>query len=98
MGAGMPRFGAEPLIVIFNRNADSGKTPIVRTGREFVYCVEGKVAYTVDTETYVLNRATACYLRPICRITGKTWLQYLPACFWFSAQWMDVIVRRSAIL
>lgn len=55
MGAGMPRFGAEPLIVTLNRNADSGKTPIVHTGREFVYCVEGKVAYTVDTETYVLE-------------------------------------------
>ena len=55
MGAGMPRFGAEPLIVTLNSNADSGKTPIVHTGREFVYCVEGKVAYTVDTETYVLE-------------------------------------------
>jgi transcriptional regulator with XRE-family HTH domain len=55
MGAGMPRFGAEPLIVTLNPSADSGKTPIVHTGREFVYCVEGKVAYTVDTETYVLE-------------------------------------------
>ena len=51
----MPRFGAEPLIVTLNHNADSGKTPIVHTGREFVYCVEGKIAYTVDTETYVLE-------------------------------------------
>ena len=55
MGAGMPRFGAEPLIVTLNPNADSGKTPIVHTGREFVYCVEGKIAYSVDTETYVLE-------------------------------------------
>ena len=55
MGAGMPRFGAEPMIVTLDPNADSGKTPIVHTGREFVYCVEGKVAYTVDTETYVLE-------------------------------------------
>lgn len=55
LGAGMPRFGTEPLIVTLNPNADSGKTPIVHTGREFVYCVEGKIAYTVDTETYVLE-------------------------------------------
>jgi transcriptional regulator with XRE-family HTH domain len=55
LGAGMPRFGTEPLIVTLNLNADSGKTPIVHTGREFVYCVEGKIAYTVDTETYVLE-------------------------------------------
>lgn len=55
LGAGMPRFGTEPLIVTLNPNADSGKTPIVHTGREFVYCVEGKIAYTVDKETYVLE-------------------------------------------
>jgi transcriptional regulator with XRE-family HTH domain len=55
LGAGMPRFGAEPLIVTLEPNADSGKTPIVHTGREFVYCLEGHVAYSVDTETYLLE-------------------------------------------
>ncbi len=55
LGAGMPRFGAEPLIVSLQPNADSGKTPIVHTGREFVYCLEGHIAYTVDTETYLLE-------------------------------------------
>ena len=55
LGAGMPRFGTEPLIVTLNPNADSGRTPIVHTGREFVYCVEGKIAYTVDIETHVLE-------------------------------------------
>lgn len=55
LGAGMPRFGAEPLIVTLEPNADSGKTPIVHTGREFVYCLEGHVAYTVDTETFILE-------------------------------------------
>lgn len=55
LGAGMPRFGAEPLIVTLQPNADSGKTPIVHTGREFVYCLEGHVAYTVDTETYLMD-------------------------------------------
>jgi uncharacterized cupin superfamily protein len=55
LGAGMSRFGAEPLMVTLNPHADSGKTPIVHTGREFVYCVEGQIAYTVDTETYLLE-------------------------------------------
>jgi len=55
MGAGMPRFGAEPLIVTLNPGADSGKAPIVHTGREFVYCVEGQIAYTIDAESYVLE-------------------------------------------
>jgi transcriptional regulator with XRE-family HTH domain len=55
LGAGMSRFGAEPLIVTLNPHADSGKHPIVHTGREFVYCIEGQIAYTVDTETYLLE-------------------------------------------
>ena len=55
LGAGMARFGAEPLIVTLEANADSGKNPIVHTGREFVYCLEGRVAYTVDAETYFME-------------------------------------------
>ena len=55
LGAGMSRFGAEPLIVTLAPDADSGKTPIVHTGREFVYCLEGRIAYNVDTETYLLE-------------------------------------------
>jgi len=55
LGAGMSRFGAEPLIVTLEAGADSGKNPIVHTGREFVYCLEGHIAYTVDTETYSLE-------------------------------------------
>ena len=55
LGAGMTRFGAEPLIVTLEAKADSGKDPIVHTGREFVYCLVGRVAYTVDTETYILE-------------------------------------------
>ena len=55
LGAGMSRFGAEPLIVTLAPKADSGKTPIVHTGLEFVYCLEGRIAYSVDTETYLLE-------------------------------------------
>jgi len=55
LGVGMPRYGAEPLIVALNSYAVSGKRTIVHTGREFVYCLEGHIAYTVDTETYLLE-------------------------------------------
>jgi transcriptional regulator with XRE-family HTH domain len=55
LGAGMPRFGAEPFIVTLVPNADSGKTPIVHTGREFIYCLEGQITYIVDSETYRLE-------------------------------------------
>jgi transcriptional regulator with XRE-family HTH domain len=55
LGAGMPRQGAEPLIITLNARADSGKNPIVHTGREFVYCLEGSVVYVVGEETYQLD-------------------------------------------
>lgn len=55
LGAGMPRFGAEPLIVALNPGADSGKTPIVHTGREFVYCINGQAEYEVDGTAYPLE-------------------------------------------
>jgi transcriptional regulator with XRE-family HTH domain len=55
LGAGMSRLGAEPLVIALNPRADSGKHPIVHTGREFVYCLEGRVAYGVGDETYQLD-------------------------------------------
>lgn len=55
LAAGMPRFGAEPIIVTLEPDADSGKKPIVHTGREFVYCLDGHIAYTVDNENYLLE-------------------------------------------
>jgi transcriptional regulator with XRE-family HTH domain len=55
LGAGMPHFGAEPMIVTLAPNADSGENLIVHTGREFVYCLEGIIEYTVDGESYLLE-------------------------------------------
>ena len=56
LGAGMPRYGAEPLIITLKPKADSGKTPIVHTGREFVYCLEGRITYHVDDKPYQLEQ------------------------------------------
>jgi transcriptional regulator with XRE-family HTH domain len=55
LASGMPRFGAEPIIVTLEPGADSGKQAIVHTGREFVYCLKGQIAYTVDGENYILD-------------------------------------------
>jgi len=55
LGAGMARFGMEPMIVTLAPKASSGPTPIVHTGREFVYCLEGYIEYTVDKEVYLLE-------------------------------------------
>jgi len=54
LASGMSRFGAEPIIVTIEPLADSGKKPIVHTGREFVFCLDGHISYTVDGETYLL--------------------------------------------
>jgi transcriptional regulator with XRE-family HTH domain len=61
LGAGMSRFGAEPFIITLDPNADSGKTPIVHTGREFIYCLEGHIAYSVDSETYLLEAGDSLF-------------------------------------
>ena len=54
LGAGLVRRGIEPLLLVLDPQAGSGRTPIVHTGREFVYCLEGRLAYTIEEETYVL--------------------------------------------
>ncbi|HVN15498.1 MAG TPA: cupin domain-containing protein [Anaerolineales bacterium] len=55
LAAGMPHLGAEPLIVTLNPGADSGQNPIVHTGREFVYCIEGHITYIVSGQRYLLD-------------------------------------------
>jgi transcriptional regulator with XRE-family HTH domain len=55
LAAGMPRFGPEPIIVTLEPGADSGSSPIVHTGREFVFCLDGHIAYMVDNENYLLE-------------------------------------------
>lgn len=56
LGWGTPQFGAEPLIITLDPHADSGRTPIVHTGSEFVYCLEGHVTYQVDDHAYPLEQ------------------------------------------
>jgi len=56
LGSGMKRSGAEPLIITLNPQTDSGKTPIVHTGSEFVYCLEGHITYQVDDQSYSLGQ------------------------------------------
>jgi len=55
LGEGLPRQGAEPFITILEPGADSDRSPVVHTGREFVYCLEGQITYTIDGETYPLS-------------------------------------------
>ena len=55
LGTGLARSGLEPFVVTLEPQADSGDTPIVHTGLEFVYCLEGSLGYEVDGQTYLLE-------------------------------------------
>lgn len=55
LGAGIDMRGSQPLLVILEPGADSGPDPIVHTGHEFVYCLEGQLFYNVDGESYLLR-------------------------------------------
>jgi transcriptional regulator with XRE-family HTH domain len=55
MGAGLTLRGGQPLLVTLEAGADSGPDPIVHTGYEFVYCLEGRLTYTIEGQEYVLE-------------------------------------------
>jgi transcriptional regulator with XRE-family HTH domain len=55
LSEGMPPLGNEPFITKLEPGANSGETPVVFAGREFIYCLEGHITYTVDGDTYPLS-------------------------------------------
>ncbi len=55
LGAGMTLHGGQPLIVTLRPGTDSGPSPIVHTGYEFVYCLEGQMTYTIEYRRYALE-------------------------------------------
>lgn len=55
LGAGSSIRAVEPLVVSLAPNAGSGPQDIVHTGYEFVFCLEGRIAYTIDGQNYLLE-------------------------------------------
>jgi len=55
LGAGFTRPGLEPFVVTLKPQSDSGGTPIVHTGLEFVFCLEGCVGYEVNGQAFTLD-------------------------------------------
>jgi len=55
LGAGLRNRVVEPFIVTLKPNAGSGATSIVHTGHEFVYCLRGRIIYTVEEHPYLLE-------------------------------------------
>lgn len=55
LGAGLPDRTVGPFVVTMKPNANSGAQPIVHTGHEFVFCLEGRMVYTIEDLTYLLE-------------------------------------------
>lgn len=55
LGEGLPERTVEPFVVTMKPNASSGTNPIVHTGHEFVFCLEGRMIYTIEDKTYLLE-------------------------------------------
>ncbi|MCL4393297.1 MAG: cupin domain-containing protein [Chloroflexi bacterium] len=55
LGAGITHRAVEPFVVTLEPNMGSGPNAIVHTGYEFVYCLQGRIAYTIEERTYLLE-------------------------------------------
>jgi transcriptional regulator with XRE-family HTH domain len=55
LGAGSNIQAVEPFVVTLEQDEGSGPQDIVHTGYEFVYCLEGRIAYTIERRTYLLE-------------------------------------------
>lgn len=55
LGAGLSRRAVEPFIVTLEPNAGSGPHSIVHTGYEFVYCLSGRIMYTIEENSFMLE-------------------------------------------
>lgn len=56
LGGGLPDRAVEPFVVTMKPNANSGANPIVHTGHEFVFCLEGRIVYTIEDNVYLLEQ------------------------------------------
>jgi transcriptional regulator with XRE-family HTH domain len=55
LGAGLTLHGGQPFLVTLEPNANSGPVPIVHTGHELVFCLEGHLSYIVEERMYSLD-------------------------------------------
>lgn len=55
MGAGLNLHTGQYFLVTLEPGADSGAAPIVHTGHEFVFCLEGHLSYTIEDRVYLLD-------------------------------------------
>ncbi len=76
LGAGLTLRGGQPFLVTLKPKANSGSTPIVHTGHEFVFCLEGHLSYTIEEQFYPLDPGDSllfeAYLPHCWQNTGET--------------------------
>jgi transcriptional regulator with XRE-family HTH domain len=76
LGGGLTLHGGQPFLVNLEPKADSGPTPIVHTGLEFVFCLEGHLSYTIEDHKYPLEPGDSllfeAYLPHCWQNTGET--------------------------
>jgi len=76
LGAGLTLRGGQPFLVTLFPKANSGSIPIVHTGLEFVFCLEGHLSYTIEGQVYPLEPGDSllfeAYLPHCWQNTGET--------------------------
>lgn len=55
LGGGLALGEGTPLLMILHPDEEKDPEPIIHTGQEFVYCLEGSLVYWVDDQAYILE-------------------------------------------
>jgi transcriptional regulator with XRE-family HTH domain len=61
LGGGLSGGSHEPLIITLETWAKSGNEPIKHAGYEFVYCLEGRIAYKIEEERFILEHGDSLF-------------------------------------
>ncbi|MBN2385702.1 MAG: helix-turn-helix transcriptional regulator [Anaerolineales bacterium] len=55
LASGLASEHAQPFVVTLKPKAESGSSPIVHTGQELIYCLEGQVTYIIEDQSFDLE-------------------------------------------
>jgi transcriptional regulator with XRE-family HTH domain len=55
LGPGIAECAIEPFVITLEPNMGSGPQAIVHTGHEFVFCLKGRLLYTIEDQAYLLT-------------------------------------------
>lgn len=55
LSGGLADCNVEPFVITIKPNAGSGMQPIVHTGHELVFCLEGRIVYAIEDRAYLLE-------------------------------------------